>query len=225
MKNSILTIISFIIFSSCCGKVCYTVSYNGNLIEERYYKGDKLESITAFNLSDSKDSIVYDGQIQFFHYHKQKYIPNSSFPFNNYYYADFDRSLRQNMIYRMIKSQILLENVLWSLATLDNEVDLDTIQKKIILDDSSSFIFEYRNINTQCQLYGPFQTYNSEKLNYVKVVIRDGYLMKLFLKGEETDIIVFFEYTNGIISKEKINFYDSGEKECRYYEEYDYNRK
>ena len=47
---------------------CY-VNYNCKIIETRHYQNDTLSSIIAYNCTDTKDSITYNGQdIVWYHY-------------------------------------------------------------------------------------------------------------------------------------------------------------
>ena len=223
MRKFLFVFIFILIYSACYSRICYRVLYNGKLIEERNYEDGSLKSIVAYNLSDTKDSIVYDGEIKSYHYDGKNYSLADSSPYSNYYYPDFDKSICNNYICRVIKSRVLLENIIWSLASIDNEVLLDSTflsSKRITKKGASNYSIEYKNLNVQCQLYGIFQTYNTEKLKSLKIVIKNGLLIKLLFKGEETDQIVLFDYFNNILQKEKIYFYKKGEYQPTYVEEY-----
>ena len=214
--------------SVCSGSNCYRVLYNGSLIEKRYYEDGVLKSIVAYNLSDTKDSIIYDGGIKCFHFSGNEYVDKDPFASKKHYDPYFDKSLGQSHIYNTVRSQILLEDVLWSLASIDSEITLDSIrmsQNRIITEEASGCSIEYRDLNTQCQLYGLFQTYNTEKLESVKAIIKDGCLIKLLFVGEKTNKTVVFEYLNDCLYKEKVYYYNRGVEDCLFSEEYCYIRK
>ena len=201
----------------------YRVFYNGKLIEEWNYEDGNIRSIVAYNLSDTKDSIIYNNGMKCFHYSKNRYVPVDTFSFQKYYYSNFDKSLSQNHIYYIIKYHTLLEDVLWSLALIDNEVAVDSArfsQNRIITEEEFSCSIEYKNLDVQCQLYGLFQTYNSEMLKSVKVFVKDGRLNKMMFVGENTNKIVVFEYTNDCLCKEKVYFYNNENEDISCYEEY-----
>lgn len=229
MKKILLVFMVTFIFigSACSSKICYRVSYNGNLIEERNYENGILKSIIAYNLSDTKDSIVYDGEIKLFNYIGDDYSLSESSPFSKYYYPDFDKSVCDNYVYGLIKSNVLLENVIWALASIDDKVMSSgacTSSNRIIKGNASNYCIEYKNLNTQCQLPGIFQTFNTEKLRSLKIVIKNGLLKKMFFKGEETDKRVLFDYSDGFLQKEKIYYYTKGESKPQYMEQYAFSR-
>ena len=220
MRKFVFVFILILIYSACYSKICYRVLYNGELIEERNYEDGSLKSIVAYNLSNTKDSVVYDGEIKSYHYNGKNYHLVDPFPYSKYYYPNFDKSICNNYIYSVIKSRVLLENIIWSLASIDNEVLLDISSKRIIKESASNYSIEYKNLNVQCQLYGFFETYNNEKLRSLKIVIKNGLLIKILLMGEETNQVVLFDYSNNILQKEKIYYYKKGEYKPIYVEEY-----
>ncbi len=224
MKKILYVLLVGLFSCACSGNTCYQVFYNGELAEERYYENGILKSIVAHNCSDTKDSIVFDGAIRGFHLINNKYVSNDSMPFYKFYYPDFDYSLHRNEIYSYIDSRILLEGVLWSLASIDNELKTKAISK-IITRDASSIILEYQNLDTRCLLNGMFQLFNTEELKNIKVLIKDRALVKLILSGENIEKRILFEYFNGILYKEKIYYYNKGENESCYYEEYSFLKK
>lgn len=211
--------------SACYSKKCYRVLYNGNLIEERNYEKGVLKNIVVYNLSESKDSIVYDGELKSYRYNGNDYSPNDNFPFNKYYYPDFDKSIYDNYLYGMIKSRVLLENIMWSLASMDNEIVSDSTGlfsncNRIIKGGGCKWSIEYKNINIQCYSSGILQTYNIEKLQSLKIIIKNGALIKLLFKGEKTDKKVSFDYSNNHLQKEIIKYYEKGMSKPIYTEEY-----
>ncbi len=229
MRKFLFVFMVAFINSACANNICYQVLYNGNLIEEKNYEGEMLKSIIAYNLSDNKDSIVYDGgEIKSFHYNGNEYCPYVHSPLNNFYYPDFDKSICDNPVYELIKSRVLLENVIWSLVFIDNEVMSDStnlLSNRIINGDASNCSIDYKLINAHYQLPGVFQSYKVEKLKSLKIVIKDGLLTKLLLEGEETYKKVLFDYSNNTLQKEKIYHYQEGNSIPAYLEEYDYNIK
>lgn len=225
MKKILYFLIIPFINCACSESICYQVFYNGNLIENRYYEHELLKSIVAYNISNTKDSIIYDGDIKNYHFYDNKYSIDSLFVFKKYYYSSFDQSIQGNHIYRMVKSHVLLEDVFSSLSTIDNELtNGSTTSKKnrIITTDHSNYCIEYNNLNGQFQLYGLFDINDELKdiLKSVKVIISDGYLNKLNIVGEKTRKTVIFKYENGSLSKVIINYYYKEEKEPSYSEEY-----
>ena len=228
MKNVWIIFFFFFVNISCSGSNCYRVLYNGSLIEERNYENGELKSIVAYNLSDTKDSIMYDGGIKCFHFLGNEYVDEDPFAFQKYYNSYFDKSLSQNLIYSTVESHVLLEDVLWSLASIDCEMALDSVrlsQNRIITEEASGYSIEYKKLDAQCQLYGLFQTYNTEKLESVKAIIKDGCLIKLLFVGEKTNKTVVFEYLNDCLYKVKICYYGRGVEDCLFSEEYCYIRK
>lgn len=194
---------------SCAPKTYYKVFRDGNLIEDRYYVKGRLKSIVAHNLSDTKDSIVYNGKIECYHWDDGEYISKEAYILEKFYYPDFDNSLRNHNIYRIITSHFLLENIMWSLASIDDETS-NNINRNITKDASHCTV-EYSNINTQCQLYDYlFQTYNTEILKQIKLFVDNGFLRKILLVGESTSKTVLFEYENNALFKEKIFYYKDG---------------
>lgn len=213
----------FILFVTNEYSHSYRVFYNGKLIEERNYEDGNLSSIVAYNLSDTKDSIIYDDEIKCYHYSNNRYVSVNPFSFQKYYYSNFDKSLSQNHIYYIIKYHTLLEDVLWSLALIDNEVAVDSArfsQNRIITEEEFSCSIEYKNLDVQCQLYGMFQTYNTEILKSIKVFIKNGFLTKMIFVGENTKKIVVFEYINDRLFKEMLYYYNNENDDICYSEEY-----
>lgn len=227
-----LLIITFIICACSdkilySDKICYQVFYNGDLIEDRHYEHGLLKSIVAYSHSDTKDSIIYDGEIKNYHYYNNKYSIDSLFIYGKYYQSDFDQSLQENHIYRIVKNHVLLEDILWSLALIDNastKSGINSIKKRIITADQSNFSIEYNNLEGQFRLYGLFDTFNTETLQSVKLKITEGFLTEVVLTGDETRKKAIYEYKNGYLYKEKVYSYNIVEKECNYYEEYYYKR-
>ena len=141
MKKLLYFLIISFINCACYNGVYYQVFLNGNLIEDRYYEHGLLKSIVAYNISDTKDSIIYDGEIKNYHFYNKKYAIDSTFVFQKYFLSSFDQSIQGNLIYRMVKNHVLLEDILWSLATIDNEFikgDISSIKNRIITTDQSN---------------------------------------------------------------------------------------
>jgi hypothetical protein len=220
-------LLTFIKSFCAADSICYLVSYNGHLIEEKNYEDGTLKSIVTYCLSETKDSVVYDGEIKTFHHDGNKYLPSDSLPFCNYY-QDFDKSINDNSVYSLIKSKVLLENVIWSLASIDDEImqnSAGSLSNRTIKGNASDCSIEYKNLNKQYVLSGIFQTYNSERLQSLKIVIKDGLLIKIFFKGEFTDEMVSFEYSNSVLRREKIYYYKNGNSKPTYLEGYCFNVK
>lgn len=214
MRKILYFLMMVCLVSSCASKTYYKVFFDGNLIEDRYYVKGRLESVVAYNLSDTKDSIVYNGKLECFHWDNNEYIDKNAYLLEKFYHPDFDKSLRNNYIYKKIKSHTLLESTIWSLATLDDEISNDSTHiygKRLITEDVSNCKIEYYNINTQCVLYDYlFQTYNSEILKKVILFVNDGILKRILFVGENTNKTVLFEYKNNVLCKEKIFYYKNG---------------
>jgi hypothetical protein len=214
MRKILYFLMMVCLVSSCASKTYYKVFFDGNLIEDRYYVKGRLESVVAYNLSDTKDSIVYNGKLECFHRDNNEYIDKNAYLLEKFYHPDFDKSLRNNYIYKKIKSHTLLESTIWSLATLDDEISNDSTHiygKRLITEDVSNCKIEYYNINTQCVLYDYlFQTYNSEILKKVILFVNDGVLKRILFVGENTNKTVLFEYKNNVLCKEKIFYYKNG---------------
>lgn len=214
MRKIIYIIIVVFVVSSCAPKTYYKVFFDGNLIENRYYVKGRLKSVVAYNLSDTKDSIIYNGYLESFHWDNNEYVGKDANILEKFYQPDFDNSLRNNYIYRIIKSHTLLESIIWSLACLDNEIineRTNVYRKRIITKKASDIIVEYTNIDSQSLFNGYlFQTYNTEKLKHVRVYVNDGFLKKILFIGKNINKTVLFEYENNVLCKEKIIYYNNG---------------
>lgn len=214
LNKVVVLMTMMVVIVSCAPKTYYKVFFDGNLIENRYYVKGRLKSVVAYNLSNTKDSIIYNGSLESFHWDNNEYVGKDANIFEKFYYPDFNNSLRNDYIYRIIKSHTLLENIIWSLACLDNEIINDSTnvyRKRIITKKASDIIVEYTNIDSQSLLYGYlFQTYNTEKLKHVKVFVNDGFLKKILFIGENINKTVLFEYENNVLCKEKIIYYNNG---------------
>ena len=146
----------------------YLVKCKGKLVEERHYLNDTLKSIIAYNCTDTKDSITYDGQnIVWYHYRKDDFELDNLYPFHKYYYAYFDKSLQNNHVYNLIKSHCLIEDVLWSLADIDNSISSDSTllsPKRTIIQNGTECCIIYK-IDSRCMLHQLFEIYKDESLN------------------------------------------------------------
>lgn len=198
----------------CCllsEQVTYLVRLDNEIIEERIYKKNELQSIVAFNCSDTKDSIVFKDGIVFYHYNVDGYVREEYSPYDKFYYMDFDKSQYNNGIYDLVKSHLLVEGVLWSLAALDETLGSDNVllsDKKTVTKNSDGWNIEYVNINSKIQLPFLFETYNDEILKSLKIYITDGLLSKLSFDGTNTRQIVEFEYDNGVLHNEYVRVSD-----------------
>ena len=68
----------------------YLVKCNGKIVEERHYLNDTLNSIIAYNCTDTKDSITYDGQdVVWYHYRENDFKIDNLYPFHKFFYVAF----------------------------------------------------------------------------------------------------------------------------------------
>lgn len=204
------------------------VKYNGKTIEKRHYRNGSLNSIIAYNCTDTKDSIIYNGQdISWYHYRENCFQLDNLWPFHKFYYAYFDKSLQKNHIYDLVKSHLLIEDVLWSLAVIDNDISTDSmlLSKNRIVSQSENECCIIYKIDSQCILHQLFETYKDEVLKTLSVYIKNGFLVKLFFEGEKTNKIVTFEYKNDSLVKEKIEYIDTQLGKSLFHEKYKYFRK
>ena len=119
----------------------------------------------------------------------------------------------------------MLESLLWSLASIDEEVSSDSIwltKNRRITYEAGNSVITYSNLNRQCLLKGLFNTYNNEKLKTMKVFFKDGFLLKISFIGETTSQTASFEYKNGHLYRERICYYKTGNEDSYYSEEYRY---
>lgn len=206
----------------------YTVKYNGKIIENRHYQNDTLSSIIAYNCTDTKDSIIYNGkEISWFHYDDNGFRLDNLWPFHKFYYAYFDKTLQNNRIYDLVKSHLLIEDVLWSLAVIDNDIstDITSLSKDgIISQRGTEHCITYK-IHSQCILHQLFETYKNEVLETLSIYIKNGFLVKLFFEGEKTNKTVTFKYKQNSLIKEKIYYTDAQLGKTLFQEEYKYFRK
>ena len=210
---------------ACSKSAIYQIKCDDRLIEKRNYQNGKLQSIVAYNCTDTKDSIIFKDEVVWFHYGDNGFSLEKDVPFQKFYYPCFDKSLGDRDIYRMVKSQILLEDVLWSLAAIDDELNSD----HILLSDNKRIVamndvcnIEYTNIDSNIMLYGLFELYNTEILHSLKILIKEGLLYKLIFTGEKTRQVVDFEYENSILAKEIIYFYDIRTGKCSFTQDYSF---
>ena len=205
----------------------YLVKCKGKLVEERHYLNDTLKSIIAYNCTDTKDSITYDGQnIVWYHYRKDGFELDNLYPFHKYYYAYFDKSLQNNHVYNLIKSHCLIEDVLWSLADIDNSISSDSTllsPKRTIIQNGTECCIIYK-IDSRCMLHQLFEIYKDESLNTLKVYIKDGFLVKLIFEGERINQIVDYKYKGCDLIKEKISYIDN-QGNTVYHKKYKYYKK
>ena len=205
----------------------YLVEYNGKIIETRHYQNDTLSSIIAYNCTDTKDSITYNGQdIKWYHYRDHDFHLDSLSPFQKFYYAYFDKSFQTSQIYSLIKKQSLIEDVLWSLAVIDDEISSDSTlssNKKTIYQDESSCCIVYK-IDSRCMLHQLFETYKDEVLKELSVDIKNGVLSKLVFEGDNINKIVTFKYNNDSLIEETVRYLDSRTGKSCAHEEYRFYR-
>jgi len=190
---------------------CY-VKYNCKIIETRHYQNDTLSSIIAYNCTDTKDSITYNGQdIVWYHYLDHDFYLDKFSVFPKFYYAYFDKSLQKSQIYSLVKNQSLIEDILWSIAAIDDEINSDSTlisNKKNINQDESECSIIYQ-IDSRCMLHQLFETYKDEVLKKLSVYIKKGVLVKLVFEGDHTNKIVTFKYKNNSLTEEKVCYMDS----------------
>lgn len=225
MKQLLIILLSAFTCCACSKSTIYQVKCDDRLIEKRNYQNGKLQSIVAYNCTDTKDSIIFKDEVVWFHYGNNGFSLEKDVPFQKFYYPCFDKSLGDRAIYRMVKSQILLEDVLWSLAAIDDELNsghmLLSDNKRIVAMNDVCNI-EYTNIDSNIMLYGLFELYNTEILHSLKILIKEGLLYKLIFTGEKTRQVVDFEYENSILAKEKIYFYDIRTSKCSFTQDYSF---
>ena len=205
----------------------YLVKCNGKIVEERHYLNDTLNSIIAYNCTDTKDSITYDGQdVVWYHYRENDFKIDNLYPFHKFYYAYFDKSLQSSHIYDLIKSHHLIEDVLWSLAVIDDDISSESTllsENRAIKHEGTECCITYK-INSRCMLHQLFETYKDEVLKTLTVYIKDGFLVKLVFEGERTNKIVNYKYKGTDLVKEKICFIDNQHKRTLSHKEYKYYR-
>ena len=225
MKQLLIILLSAFTCCACSKSTIYQVKCDDRLIEKRNYQNGKLQSIVAYNCTDTKDSIIFKDEVVWFHYGDNGFSLEKDVPFQKFYYPCFDKSLGDRAIYRMVKSQILLEDVLWSLAAIDDELNsghmLLSDNKRIVAMNDVCNI-EYTNIDSNIMLYGLFELYNTEILHSLKILIKEGLLYKLIFTGKKTRQVVDFEYENSILAKEKIYFYDIRTGKCSFTQDYSF---
>lgn len=227
MRKTIVLLFIGLTISAFSQDYNYLVKCKGKLVEKRCYLNDTLNSIIAYNLTDTKDSITYDGQdIVWYHYREDDFKLDNLYPFHKFYYAYFDKSLQNNHVYDLIKSHYLIEDVLWSLADIDDGISSDSLalsQKRTIIRNETEYCIVY-NINSRCMLHQLFEIYKDEILNTLKVYIKNGFLVKLIFEGERINQIVNYKYKGCHLIKEKISYIDN-QGNTVYHKKYKYYKK
>lgn len=200
--------------------------HNEDIIEKRNYTKGKLQSIICYEQNAPKDSMIYDGNdVQCFRFQEDSIVKIPLCPYTKFYYCEFDESLRNNYIYNMIKSHLLLERILYFLAIIDSEVTKDDTlaeKRQVVAVNKDSCCIQYKKINIEFWLFAEFESYRYEPLMSMCIDIYKGLLTKISLKGKKTDVRITFEYQNQRLMKEKIFYYKSGSRRFCYYEEYHY---
>ena len=225
MRKIVLLLFVGLTISAFSQDYNYLVKCEGKLVEERHYRNDTLNSIIAYNCTDTKDSITYDGQdVVWYHYRENGFKLDNLYPFHKFYYAFFDQSLHNNHVYDLIKSHSLIEDVLWSLAVIDDGISSDSIfssKRRTIIQNGTGCCIVY-NINSRCILHQLFEIYKDEILNTLKVYIKDGFLVKLIFEGERINQIVNYTYKGRDLIKEKILYIDNQKNttSCKKYKYY-----
>ena len=225
MRKIVLLLFVGLTISAFSQDYNYLVKCEGKLVEERHYLKDTLNNIIAYNCTDTKDSITYDGQdIIWYHFRENEFQLDNLYPFHKFYYAYFDKSLQNNHVYNLIKTHCLIEDVLWSLAVIDDDISSDSIlssKRRTIIQNGTECCIVY-NINSRCMLHQLFEIYKDEILNTLKVYIKDGFLVKLIFEGERINQIVNYTYKGRDLIKEKISYIDNQKNttSCKKYKYY-----
>lgn len=217
----------FLLFiCSCSQSTTYQVKFNNKIVEDRCYMNGKLVNIIAYGDSNTKDSIIFDDDVVCYHYRDNEYSKDNEWPLSIYYYSSFDESMYQNEIYKEVKSKLLLEDILWSLAAIDSVLCSDNIllaDKKEVSRNVNTCNIKYKDINSEIMYKGMFETFNHELLKSLYIHVESGFLSKIIFEGFETRKVVDFEYANGILSMERIQYFERDI--CIFLEEFSYKEK
>lgn len=199
------------------GKVCsqnviiYDVYFNKEKIEERTYNNDSLTNVILFNASDTKDSLTLkDKELVSYHYVPSGYQLdcNSILPslYWDYFYYN---KLRKGYLSKVIKSSLLIEDVIGLVENMDSTLFPDGkfgYEKRKITSNNTIIYIKYKSINSRFHSNSLLSAFENEKLRDLNVMVNNGLIKRIRIKGKATIIDIELYYNNGVVVMKKILF-------------------
>jgi len=189
----------------------YEVFFNKTRIEERTYCKDSLANVILFNASDTKDSLALkDEKLVSYHYGPLGYEldSNSILPSLYWKYFYYNMSSKRYLT-KIIKSSILLEDIIGFIENMDSTLFSDGkfgYEKRKIMSNGTKTYIKYSSINSRFHSGSLLSPFEYEKLANFNIIVDNGLVKNIRLKGRVTIIDINLYYNADIVVMKKILF-------------------